>query len=164
MRVSMYRDMATLDSVLKSNQFTQNVGTHDQLKSEMVSWFCFLGEHILLPALECMNYITGYVTISMTEVRVCSILYHMGAALQEMVATLRNKSENHDLNGDVCKSSTQRTQMVEEIWQITGNILVDNPDWKMEIFETGIIETIFDWVVVSLRIHFSRSWKSQRIC
>ena len=107
----------------------------------MVDWFYTLSKHIDLIGLQCMNYISGYISLSMTDVRVSSVLYCMGSALES------NITDSSAKNSETSFKSTKRSEvesslMIEEICEITGNIIHDNFDSTEEIFQTGIIKTI----------------------
>lgn len=97
----------------------------------------------------------------MTDIRVSSVLYSMGTALEKHLLSGKDKfDDSKELTfskGSEEHVQTQKTQFLEEVLQITGNMIIDNSDRKLEILETGIMDRIFDAVIVSIFIIFSKN-------
>lgn len=62
LKCKIYQNLHIFDALLKDYKLIRLLQSeHPKIEKDMVEWFWGLSKYILLPSLECINCITGYI-------------------------------------------------------------------------------------------------------
>ena len=148
-----------LDEIFRDSKLTWYLIIEEkQFKRDLIDWFSLLsnlwyfkdsklseiskrGDCVyFIPVIKILNYIVEQHEISISVLREWSLFYKLGALLENIFLPKTLKSQNGIWENT--KADDINEIVLNEVMILTGNLISDNTGAKIEVLQTGIVNSI----------------------
>ena len=175
LKFEIFKNLNMFENILCDTNLIKSLAeNYPKISKDLTDWFliltdcCEIAKEIegstkfllnwgyIQSVLKSLNDWIEYQTISITDIRKSSLFYKLDYLINVVFLITKTKDQNEfESDLDWFRNTEKENQMsewiLEEIIVITGNIVHDNPDSWLEIIETGIVNSIFEAISVSIK-------------
>jgi len=158
--LKILQNLDILDEIFRDSKLTWSLIIQEkQFKRDLINWFSLLsnlwyfkdsklseisnkGDCVyFIPVTKILNYIVEQHEISISVLREWSLFYKLGALIENLFLPKTLKNQNGIWENT--KADDINEIVLNEVIILTGNLISDNTGAKIEVLQTGIVNSIF---------------------